>query len=109
MVRWNASGRAKQVSLCADLTEPGLAARQRDTERASLSAQYTCKFKQRHRYLARPDARYLGAPGAHNLTSFRRPGRPHASVSCRVAALRVPSRSNLRKEKSTWHGWMRAT
>ena len=60
-------------------------------------------------YLARPDARYLEGPGAHNLQRFRCPGRPHASVSCRVAALRVPSRSNLRKEKSTWHGWMRGT
>ena len=60
-------------------------------------------------YFARLDARYLGRPRAHNLQRFRCPGRPHASVSCRVFALRVLVRSNLRKEKSTWSGWMRAT
>jgi len=74
-----------------------------------LSAQYTGKFKQRHIYFARPDARYLGRPAAHNLQRFRWPGRPRASDSRRVAALRVPSRLNLRKEKSTWSGGMRGT
>ena len=33
------------------------------------------KSTQSEIYLARLDARYLGLPGAHNLTSFRCPGK----------------------------------
>ena len=74
-----------------------------------MSAQYTGKFKQRHIYLARPAARYLGRPGAHKLLGSRCLGRSQVSVSCLVFTLRVPSRSDPRKEKPTWGGRMRGT